>query len=282
MEPQVALKIDNLIKTFKKDSKDKDGATGNKGILKRLGISSGVQTRVVDSINLEVKRGEIFGILGPNGSGKSTIIRIISTLLLPDGGTAAVFGHDVVNEADKVRRIINRVSADAAFFRRLSAMENLMHTARLYELPLDEAKDRIKKIMDRLDLEKEKLDSPMHELSRGMQQKVAIARAFLTSPVLMLLDEPSTGLDPKSKREVQKFIKQIQKDHDATVLLTTHDMEEAELLCDRIAIIDKGKIAALGTPAELKEMCVECDTQASMEDVFIHLTGRKMEEGEES
>jgi len=239
--------------------------------------------KVLDIPDLSIARGEIYGVLGPNGSGKSTLIRIISTLLLPDSGWVRVFGLDVVRDALQVQRLLNRVSADAAFFRKLSAMENLLHTARVYGLPMKETPQRIRAILERLDLADDKMDSEMHELSRGMQQKVALARAFLTSPVLMLLDEPTTGLDLKSRKEVQSFVSEVRRDHDATILLTTHDMAEAETLCDRIGILDGGKVVEVGTAAELKQSAAsrgKMEKEPTLEEAFIALTGHTMEAAE--
>ena len=195
--------------------------------------------------SLEIRRREIFGVLGPNGSGKSTLIRLIATLLIPDGGRITVFGRDVVEEARAVQTLINRVSVEASFFKKLSPMENLMYGARLYGVSASETRARVKDILSRLGLEQKTIYRPMEEMSRGMQQKVAIARAFLSQPVLLLLDEPTTGLDPRSKREVQAFVRELRDTHDATILLTTHDMVEAEALCDRIAILNHGEIVAL-------------------------------------
>ena len=206
----------------------------------------------VDDVNLRVRRGEVFGILGPNGSGKSTLVRCISTLLVPDEGHIAVFGHDVGEEEMAVKRLINRVSVEASFFKKLTPMENLLYGARLYGLDASEARERSVEILTRLGLKKDLIFSPMEEMSRGMQQKVAAARAFLTQPILLLLDEPTTGLDPRSKREAQAFLTELRDEHDATILLTTHDMQEAEALCDRVAILDEGRIVALDTPAGLK------------------------------
>jgi ABC-2 type transport system ATP-binding protein len=240
--------------------------------------------RVVDGVSFMVRRGEIFGVIGANGSGKSTVIRIISTLLLPDEGCVSVFGLDVVKEAMAVRALINRVSADPSFFKSMTAMENLMFFGRVYGLTPAEIKARTPEILRRLGLEWERAVEPMSHLSRGQQQKVAVARAFLTSPVLMLLDEPTTGLDPRSKRDVQAFISEVRRDHDATILLTTHDMEEAELLCDRIAFISGGRIVAEGTPLELRRMVAKGGDveEIDMEDVFMAITGRDLEEDEES
>lgn len=228
-------------------------------------------------VSLAVRRGEILGLLGPNGSGKSTLVRAIATLLLPDSGRIAVFGHDVQRESLAVRRLINRVSADASFFKGLSAMENLLFAARLYGLSGRAARQRALEILARLGLDAPSLRRPLEQLSRGMQQKVAIARAFLTAPVLLLLDEPTTGLDPHSRREVQQFILEVREDHDASVLLTTHAMEEAERLSDRIAIIDEGRIVACDTPSKLRERFRLNGHLPTLEEVFLVLTGKPME-----
>jgi ABC-2 type transport system ATP-binding protein len=239
--------------------------------------------RVVDGISFEIRRGEIFGVIGANGSGKSTLIRMVSTLLLPDGGDVRIFGLDVVRDSMQVRALINRVSADPSFFRNMTAMENLMFFGRVYGLTPRQIKRKTPPILRRLGFEWERALEPMSHLSRGQQQKVAVARAFLTSPVLMLLDEPTTGLDPRSKRDVQAFIRQVQRDHDASILLTTHDMEEAELLCDRISFISGGKIVAEGAPLELRQAVAAGRPVESinMETVFMELTGRDLAEDEE-
>ena len=234
--------------------------------------------KAVDDISFQVAMGEIYGILGANGSGKSTLIRLISTLLLPDSGQISFFGYDVVNDSFKFRQMINRVSVEASFFKRLSSEENLVHSARLYGLSAREAREKAEKILVRLGFDSTRMDEMMEDLSRGMQQKIAIARALLTSPILLLLDEPTTGLDPKSKRDVQRFINEIREDHDVVVLLTTHDMDEAETLCDHIAIIDKGKFIATGTAKELKAQISTQDKQVTLEDVFIELTGKDLAE----
>jgi ABC-2 type transport system ATP-binding protein len=185
----------------------------------------------VNDISLRIERGEIYGLLGANGSGKSTFIRLVSTLLTVEHGRVAVFGHDIVRDEMAVKRLINRVSVDAAFFKKLSPAENLIYAARLYGVDAGFARSEIVRIAGRLGIAESRLGRPLEQMSRGMQQKVAIARAFLTSPVLLLLDEPTTGLDPRSKLEVQAFIEEIRDQHDATIVLTTHDLDEAERLC---------------------------------------------------
>ncbi len=242
--------------------------------------------KAVDGISFVVPRGEIFGILGPNGSGKSTLIRLVSTLLVPDQGEVRVFGLDVNSNRLAVRRLINRVSVEAAFFKKLSAMENLRYAAGLYGLKRRDAEQEAVSILARLGVRGEKIYNPLENMSRGTQQKVAIARALLTQPVLVLLDEPTTGLDPKSKRDVQEFVLEVRETHDATVILTTHDMAEAEKLCDRVAIIDGGRFVALDTPEGLKrrvrrEQGLGADQMVSMEDVFFALTGRGWSEDDE-
>jgi ABC-2 type transport system ATP-binding protein len=235
----------------------------------------------VDHVSFAVGEGEIFGVLGPNGSGKSTLIRLIATLLLPDGGEMKVFGYDVVKQPRQVQTLINRVSVEASFFKKLSPMENLLYGARLYGLSGGETRKQVVQILTRLGLEDRSIYNPMEEMSRGMQQKVAIARALLSKPRLLLLDEPTTGLDPRSKREVQAVVRELRDEHGTTILLTTHDMYEAEVLCDRVAIIDGGKIVALDTPEGLKQMIAKNGNEPTLEDVFLELTGKKLIKEEE-
>jgi ABC-2 type transport system ATP-binding protein len=230
----------------------------------------------VDHVSFTVMQGEIFGMLGPNGSGKSTLIRLLATLLLPDDGDIRVFGYDVVRQPMLVQRLINRVSVEASFFKKLSPMENLVYGARLYGMSGAEIRRQVVEILTRLGLEERSIYKPMEEMSRGMQQKVAIARALLSSPRLLLLDEPTTGLDPRSKLEVQDVIRELRDDHGTTILLTTHDMVEAENLCDRVAIIDSGKIVALDTPHALKNNLDGGGSKITLEDVFLELTGKKL------
>lgn len=233
------------------------------------------EVRAVDNVSLTVKRKEIVGILGANGSGKSTLIRILSTLLIPDTGHVTIFGYDVEKDERMVQRIINRVSVEASFFKKLSPMENLLYAARLYNMSGSDARAKIYDILQRLGIKKDRIGAPLENMSRGMQQKVAIARAFLTAPIVLLLDEPTTGLDPRSKIDVQNFVKELREVHDATILITTHDMDEAEALCDRVAIIDQGKVVALGTVDELKHAVqerMERETPVTMNEVFMHYT----------
>jgi ABC-2 type transport system ATP-binding protein len=270
-----ALEIVGALKRFGKEEKQK------RPFWKRGARQPSEMTVAVDHMNITVRRGEIFGLLGANGSGKSTLIRLVSTLLIPDGGEIRVFGHDVRREERAVRRMINRVSVEASFFKKLSALENLMYAARLYDLPAATARERAVYILRKLGLGEKRLYEPLEHMSRGMQQKVAIARGLLTSPLLLLLDEPTTGLDPRSKQDVQRFVLRMRRDHETTVFLTTHDMDEADRLCDRIAIIDNGKIVALDTPVGLKRTIGTQNGKngsTSMEDVFMALTGRSLDD----
>jgi ABC-2 type transport system ATP-binding protein len=233
----------------------------------------------VGDVSLRVERGEIYGILGANGSGKSTLIRLVSTLLTLDQGRAEIFGHDVERDEMAVKRLINRVSVDAAFFKKLSPYENLAFAARLYGLHAGEARAEAIRILARLGISEKRMGSPIEQMSRGMQQKVAIARALLTSPTLLLLDEPTTGLDPRSKLEVQSFIEDVQAIHDATILLTTHDMAEADRLCDRIAILDQGRLVVEDTPDGLKaRVARETGLPPTLDNVFMTYTGRSLDE----
>ncbi|MBN1310217.1 MAG: ATP-binding cassette domain-containing protein [Anaerolineae bacterium] len=236
----------------------------------------------VNRVSFDMLEGEIFGVLGPNGGGKSTLIRLISTLLLPDAGTITVFDRDVVRQPRQVQWMINRVSVEASFFKKLSPMENLLYGARLYGMAGGDIRSKVIEILTRLGLDKRAILNPMEEMSRGMQQKVAVARALLSRPRLLLLDEPTTGLDPRSKREVQAVVRELREEHGVTILLTTHDMTEAETLCDRIAIMDQGSIVAMNTPEKLCTMVPSPNGhKPTLEDVFLELTGKSLVADEE-
>jgi ABC-2 type transport system ATP-binding protein len=233
----------------------------------------------ITDVDLRLERGEIHGILGANGSGKSTLIRLISGLLTLDKGRVEVFGLDIERDEMAVKRLINRVSVDAAFFKKLSPMENLLFAARLYGLDGKAAKADSLSILARLGISEKRVGRPVEQMSRGMQQKVAIARALLTSPTLLLLDEPTTGLDPRSKLDVQSFIEEINQTHDATIVLTTHDLAEAERLCSRITVLNDGRIVTDGTAAELKAQTgARLGREATLEDVFMTYTGRSLDD----
>ncbi len=248
-----------------------------RGVEKSFKKRRGEVVRALDSVSLTVERGEVVGILGPNGSGKSTLVRVLSTLVTPDRGEVEVFGLDAVRHPKKVQRSMNRVSVEASFFKKLSAMENLLYGAKLYGVTSAEARPRIKEILENIGFAHKRAQEPMEHLSRGMQQKVALARALLTSPVLVLLDEPTTGLDPRSKVEVQEFIRRLRAEHDSTILLCTHDMAEAEALADRIGILDRGRLVALDTAEGIRATY----GAATIEEAFFAATGRTIDDEDE-
>jgi ABC-2 type transport system ATP-binding protein len=221
-------------------------------------------------VTFAVERAEIFGLIGMNGSGKSTLVRIVSTLLAPDEGRVKVFGIDVEANPAQVRELINRVAVDAAFFKVLSGSENLRYAARLYGLSPRLARERYDGLLKRIGFDPKRLRDQIKSLSRGERQKVAATRALMSAPALLLLDEPTTGLDPRSKREVQRVIREMRDEAGTTVLLTTHDMEEAERLCDRVGILHEGRIVTMGTPAELGE---RAGGSRTLEDAFLKFTG---------
>ena len=231
----------------------------------------------LDDVSFTIRRSECVAVLGQNGSGKSTLVRVLSTLLLPDGGQARVFGHDVVREPAAVRRLVNRVSVEASFFKRMSALENLSYAARFYGLTPSITRSRIPEILGRVGFPVARSTAPMENLSRGMQQKVALARALLTSPVLLLLDEPTTGLDPRSKREVQAFIADVRAEHDTTVLLCTHDLAEAEALAERVGILHGGRLLSLEPAGELRARY----GAETLEQAFFAATGAELDEDQE-
>jgi ABC-2 type transport system ATP-binding protein len=225
-------------------------------------------------ITFTIERGECVAILGQNGSGKSTLVRLLSTLLINDGGEARIFGYDAFRETRAIRRLVNRVSVEASFFKKMSAAENLSYAARFYGMGPSQTRTAVPEILTRVGFPAERRGEAMENLSRGMQQKVALARALLTSPVLLLLDEPTTGLDPRSKLEVQEFIQEVRAKHDATILLCTHDMVEAENLADRVGLLDRGELLFLEPVEDVKRRYgVE-----TLEQAFFAATGRTFEE----
>jgi ABC-2 type transport system ATP-binding protein len=260
-----AVAVDDLRKEFFRN----DGRQGLRRRRRRVAA--------LDGVSFEVQRGETVAILGQNGSGKSTLIRLLSTLLLDNGGSARVFGHDVATETRAVRRLINRVSVEASFFKKMSATENLSYAARFYGMAPRSTRKQIPEILERVGFPRDRIGEPMEDLSRGMQQKVALARALLTAPIVLLLDEPTTGLDPRSKVEVQQFIREIRQTHDATVLLCTHDLVEAEELAERVGILDRGRLIELAPADELKR---KYDVE-TLEEAFFAATGKAFEDEEQ-
>ena len=207
----------------------------------------------VDHINLEVYEGEIFGFLGPNGAGKTTTIKMLTTLLRPTEGKARVCGYDVEKEPDKVRKSIGIVFQDPSLDDQLTARENLDFHARLYGLSKKERKERIEKVLEMVGLSN-RADELVKRYSGGMKRRLEIARGLMHNPKVLFLDEPTLGLDAQTRRAIWEYIRELNRREKVTIFLTTHYMEEADYLCDRVAIIDHGKILIVDTPNNLKNL----------------------------
>ena len=231
----------------------------------------------VNGVSIDVRAGEVFGLLGPNGAGKTTIIKMLTTLLPPSGGTASVAGFDIIHQAARVRRAIGYVpqllSADGA----LTGRENLQAFAKLYDIPRAERQRRILSALAFMDLVAVQ-NRLVRTYSGGMIRRLEIAQSMLHRPRVLFLDEPTVGLDPMARHAVWERIGQLRADYGTTILLTTHYMDEAEHLCDRVAFMHQGKITAVGSPAELKASIG--GNGATLDDVFEHYTGGTIDEGE--
>lgn len=223
-----AIKVENLVKRF-------DDVTA------------------VDHISFEVQEGELFGLLGPNGAGKTTTINILATLLRPTSGIAEVAGIPVTGNRDAVRRQIGIVFQEPALDVRLTGRENLQFHAMMYGLTKPEWKERIAQVLELVDLQ-DKADLLVEKYSGGMKRRLEIARGLIQHPKVLFLDEPTLGLDAQTRRHIWDYIHRLSREKQVTIILTTHYMEEADYLCDRVAIIDKGKIVAMDTPAHLKDI----------------------------
>jgi ABC-2 type transport system ATP-binding protein len=205
----------------------------------------------VDAISFTVEPGEIFGLLGPNGAGKSTLIRMLTTLIPPSSGVARVAGFDVLRQPNDVRKAIGVIPQAMTSDLELSVEENLLIFAKLYEVPRSQRKQRMAELLEAVELT-QWAQKPLKNLSGGMRRRVEIARGLIHSPRILFLDEPTTGLDPVSRGAVQEMLQRLRADRDLTILITTHYMDEADRLCDRIAIVDHGKLKALDSPLKLK------------------------------
>ncbi len=208
--------------------------------------------KAVDSLEISVERGEIFGLLGPNGAGKTTTVSMLCTILKPTSGTATINGFDLVKEANKVRKTIGIVFQDPSIDDRLTARENLYMHANLYGVPVSEQRERIDRILNLVELE-DRADDLLRTYSGGMRRRLELGRGLIHYPKVLFLDEPTVGLDPQTRDHIWKYIRELKKAHDITVVLTTHYMDEADRLSDRIAIMDHGKIVVLDTPSKLKD-----------------------------
>src|SRR3989344_4519563 len=208
--------------------------------------------KAVDGISLQIREGEIFGLLGPNGAGKTTLISMLCTLLDPTSGTATVNGHDIITKRSDVRRSLGVVFQDPSLDEDLTAFENMEMHGRLYKVPKQLRKERIPELLKMVELE-EKKDLLEKTFSGGMKRRLEIARGLLHHPKVLILDEPTIGLDPQTRRHMWSYIRRLNKEEHTTIIITTHYMDEADLLCERIAIVDNGKVIALDTPKKLKE-----------------------------
>lgn len=213
----------------------------------------------VDDISFDVKKGEVFGLLGPNGAGKSTTLRVLSTLARPTKGTAKIGGYDVVKNDTEVRKLIGLVSEKMIMYNRLTAEENLRFFGNLFNIPKDVLTKRIDELLELVQLTKWK-KAQVGSFSTGMRQRMNVVRSLLNLPQVLFLDEPTLGLDPQSSVEIREFVKKLNRENGTTVVITTHMMVDADLLCDRIAIVDHGKIVALDTSTNLKKLISGADT----------------------
>ena len=207
----------------------------------------------VSDISFEVKKGEVFGLLGPNGAGKSTILRILSTLARPTDGTASIGGFDVVKQDNEVRKLVGIVSEKMIMYDRLTAKENLWFFGSLFDIPANTLNTRIDELLELVQLTKWK-NSLVGTFSTGMRQRMNVVRALLNMPQVLFLDEPTLGLDPQSSVEIREFVKKLNREMGTTIIVTTHTMVDADMLCDRIGIIDHGKVVALDTSSNLKRL----------------------------
>lgn len=247
----------DLTKIFKK--KRHVGIFGFlKGKTKKEDIKKGEDVTIaLNHINVKIRSGELFGLLGPNGAGKTTLVKCLSTILIPDKGTAIINGFDILKQTQMVRASLGLViGGERTLYWKLTAKDNLMYFASLYKIPRREVKERVDELLGLMNLA-DRADERLEDYSTGMRQKVAIARALLHNPPILLLDEPTLGLDPIFSRQIRKQIKELCHKERKTVLLATHYMKEADELCDRVAIINDGKIVAVDSPNSLKAMVNE-------------------------
>ncbi len=237
-----------MIDESRSDAVRNDAAISMHGLTKKFG-----DLTAVDRVDLDIEKGELFGLLGPNGAGKSTIIKMLTTMLTPSEGEAHVWGHDVAMERNEVRSSIGVVFQDPAVDSMLTGRENLDFHGRMYGLGGAVRKKRIEEVLDLVDLV-DKADVKMEDYSGGMQRRLEIARGLMHHPSVLFLDEPTLGLDAQTRRYIWEYIRNMNQQEGVTIILTTHYMEEADYLCDRVAIIDNGKIVALDTPKNLKDL----------------------------
>lgn len=266
MQNENAIQTINLTKTFKSKAQNSEN-----GFFRRKTVS----INAIDNLNLEIKKGELFGLLGPNGAGKTTLVKILCTLLPPDSGTALINGYDIIKEQMKVKRSLGTLFSvgERGFFWRLNGYRNLEFFASIYNVPRQKRHERILEVLKLVGLENSTFDL-YQRYSGGMKRKLALARTLLPDPPIILLDEPTTGLDAISARNIREFVKSTVQESGKTVLYTTHYIEEAAQICDKIGILKQGKIIACDSPNALKDrikkdeliyIVVEGITQAQIE-----------------
>lgn len=230
----------------------------------------------VDALTLSIEPGEMFGLLGPNGAGKTTTIKMLTTLLPPTSGGARVAGYDITRQAAAVRRVIGYVPQMISADGTLTGYENLLIFAKLYDVPRAEQDKRVRAALEFVGLN-DGADKLVRAYSGGMIRRLEIAQSLIHHPQVLFLDEPTIGLDPNARRAIWGHLEELRREFGTTILLTTHLMEEADRLCDRVAIMHLGRIAAIGTPAELKASIG--GNGATLEDVFVHYTGNSLDSG---
>jgi len=228
----------------------------------------------VDSLSISIAKGEAFALLGPNGAGKTTVIKMLTTLLPPTSGDAIIGGYSILSNPNKVRRVIGYVPQMLSADGTLTGYENLLLFAKLYDIPSNERKQRVMNALDFMNL-KEAASKPVKEYSGGMIRRLEIAQSMLHRPQVLFLDEPTAGLDPIARKAVWDHIAELKREYNTTILLTTHLMDEADNLCSRIAFMSRGKLAAIGTPQELKNSLNK--ENVTLEDVFIYYTSESLD-----
>jgi ABC-2 type transport system ATP-binding protein len=234
------------------------------------------QMRAVDNVNIQVKAGEVFGLLGPNGAGKSTTIKMLTTLLPPSSGSAAIAGLDLTHQPSEIRRAIGYVPQSLSADGSLTAYENLLIFSKLYDIPRKYRESRIRDVLEFMGLT-EAAHRLVRQYSGGMIRRLEVAQSMLHQPQVLFLDEPTVGLDPLARSYVWALVQQLREQYGTTIILTTHFLEEADSLCDRVAIMQAGKVVVTGIPSELK---ANLDREnATLDDVFIHYTGDQMTTG---
>ena len=249
---------------------EEEPAIGTDALTRRFGAMVAVA-----DVSMIVLHGEIFGLIGPNGAGKSTLIKMLTTLLPPSSGTARVAGFDVVEQSAEVRRRIGYVPQLLSADRSLTGYENMLLSARLYAIPRRERRERITEALAAMNLTNV-ADRLVHDYSGGMIRALEIAQSMMHRPKVLMMDEPTVGLDPMARRVVRDRVRALRETFNMTMLITTHDMAEADELCDRIALMHNGRVEASGTPTELKE---QVEPEATLDDVFVHFVGVEIHPG---